>query len=83
MNKELLESKGFKEYEITDEYIRYKKDSDNTRWWFLYHFKSTESVLDSYILEKCRETNFHAYFAETLYDGKWTIELEEIIRNVD
>lgn len=79
--KELLDRKGFKEYELTDEYIRYKKDSTDARWWFLYHFKSKESVLDKYLLEHCKDHDKH-YFAEELYNGEYSKKLEEIINNL-
>lgn len=80
--KELLETKGFKEYELTDDYIRYKKDSTDERWWFLYHFKSKESVLERYLLEQCQNKKNIYYFAEELYNGEYSKELEEIINNL-
>lgn len=81
--KELLKKKDFKEYEVTDDYIRYKKDSTSERWWFLYHFQSKESTLDRYLLEKCKENRNVYYFAEVIYEGTNEDEITKIINDLD
>lgn len=66
-----LTNEGFELYETTQDYTRYKRQTDQSNWFQVFIFPD-----QSYLLEKCYLITNDSYRAIIIYEGK---EIEQCL----